>query len=72
MDKAFTLGLMEENTKEPMKTIKSMDLEFIHGKMAGSMKAIGKMANSTGMDSLYRERREGREFGRMEKGLNGY
>ena len=63
MDKAFIFGLMGESTKEPMKTIKSMDLEFISGRMVGNTKAIGKMVNSMEVDSSLKGSRKRREFG---------
>ena len=43
--KAFSLGLMAENMKAIIKTIKEMDMELFIGVMEKFIKEIGKMEN---------------------------
>ena len=71
MDRECILGRMEGNMKALMKMIRSMDLEFIYGQMVASMKGTGKMENSMEMASLFKGKKEGREYGKKEKELNG-
>jgi len=41
-----SFGLMEENTKVPIKKIKKRDLEFLHGLMGNNIQEIGLMVNN--------------------------
>jgi len=52
MDRAFTVGKMEGDTKEAMLRIKSMVLGYITGMMAEDMKVIGLTGDNTGKGSI--------------------
>jgi len=47
MGEESTLGKTAVSTKESIKTTANMALAYIPGRMVVSMRAIGKMANST-------------------------
>lgn len=46
MDRVFSVGLMEGGMKGNTCKIKSMDLEYILGRMGDSMQASGKMVSN--------------------------
>ena len=48
MERAFLLGLMEENMKENIKMIKNMDTDVFIGVMENNIKGIGKMGKKMG------------------------
>jgi len=53
MEKEFTLGKTEEDMKENIYMIKSMDTEFIHGLMAENMMDNGKEGSNMEKENIY-------------------
>lgn len=52
MDKVAHNGLMVENTKDNMLMTKNMELAHFSGQMVENIMEVGKMANSTAVDSI--------------------
>ena len=69
-EKAYLLGLMEENMKVNIKIIKKKDLVFLNGQMEKNIKEIGKMEGKKGKENfIFLMKINGKkEFGVMEKG----
>jgi hypothetical protein len=53
MEKANIHGKTEENIKEIIYTIKSMDMVFIHGQMAVNMLGNGLIVKEMAKERLY-------------------
>ena len=66
----FSLGLMVEDMKGIIKTIKKMDMEYSYGMMVKNIKVIGKMENKMEKEnSFFLQRENGKkEYGKMVKG----
>ena len=60
---------MAEFTLDVIKMAKKMDLEFLNGKMAGNIEAIGKKGFSMEKENLLLKKKLLKAYGRMGKGL---
>lgn len=53
MEKVNTCGKMEDHIKDSISMIKSMDMGFTHGWMAGDTRDIGKMEKDKEEASMF-------------------
>ena len=73
MEKGFLFGKIEVNMKGNIKMIKKKAMENLNGMEEKNIKDIGKMGNNMGKEFciILRIKLGEKEFGKMEKGLNG-
>jgi hypothetical protein len=72
MEKVFSLGLMAEDTKEIIMTIRNKVEVSLYGLMEGNMMENGTMGNNMEKAfTILRKVRSKKENGKMEKELDG-